>query len=80
MYVCNCAGVTQRQVRQAVNDGATTVKQLKSELGLASGCGQCACDARELIFDTMLANATATGAAATGMAVSVGQPARPSFA
>lgn len=75
MYVCNCAGVTQRQVKQAVNDGATTVKQLKNELGVASGCGQCACEARELIFDTMLENATATG-----MAVSVGQPAQANFA
>ena len=71
MYVCNCAGVTQRQIKHAVNEGATTVKQLKAKLDVASGCGQCACEARELIFDTMLENASGR-AVAPCMARSVG--------
>lgn len=53
MYVCNCAGITTRQIQAAVIDGALTVKQLKQQLGVASGCGKCACDAREVIFDTL---------------------------
>lgn len=76
MILCNCVGVTERQVRAAVNGGATTVKQLKDQLGVASGCGQCACEARELIFDTMLERGTAANAARPApVGVSVGMPA-----
>ena len=57
MYICNCVGVSDRSIKKAVNEGATTVKQLRDQLGVASCCGKCACDAREVIFDTLLSRA-----------------------
>ncbi len=41
MYVCVCNAVTERQVRQAISQGAVTVRQLKHELDVAGECGSC---------------------------------------
>lgn len=42
MYVCICHAVTERQVRQAVEDGVHTLRALRDHLGVASECGKCA--------------------------------------
>jgi bacterioferritin-associated ferredoxin len=49
MYVCICHAITERQVVAAVREGACTLRDLSACLGVATGCGQCACQARELI-------------------------------
>jgi bacterioferritin-associated ferredoxin len=49
MYVCICKAVTDRQIRQAVELGATTLDDLKEGLGVATGCGKCAAFASALL-------------------------------
>ncbi len=49
MYICICKGITDRQIRQAVNDGAASLKDLRKQLGVASQCGKCACLATNVI-------------------------------
>jgi bacterioferritin-associated ferredoxin len=49
MYVCICNAVTERQIRLAVDEGATTLASLSARLGVATGCGKCARMAREII-------------------------------
>ena len=49
MYVCVCKAVTERQVREAVSDGARSLKDLRRELGVTSDCGQCAACARQCL-------------------------------
>ena len=49
MYVCVCKAVTESQVRQAVRDGARSLKDLRRELGVTSECGQCAVCARQCL-------------------------------
>lgn len=49
MYVCVCKAVTERQVRQAVNNGAQSLKDLRRELGVGHDCGQCAACARQCL-------------------------------
>jgi bacterioferritin-associated ferredoxin len=49
MYVCVCKAVTERQVRQAVSNGAQSLKDLRRELGVSSDCGQCASCARQCL-------------------------------
>jgi bacterioferritin-associated ferredoxin len=41
MYVCVCNAVTERQIHQAVKDGAHTIKHLKDTLGVAKDCARC---------------------------------------
>lgn len=42
MYVCVCQAVTERQVREAVEQGAHSLRALREHLGVASECGRCA--------------------------------------
>ncbi len=49
MYVCNCNGVTEREIRQAVELGADSLAQVSAELGVATCCGRCRCDAKRVI-------------------------------
>ena len=41
MYVCVCNAVTEKQVQQAIDNGAVTVALLKEELNVANHCGAC---------------------------------------
>jgi len=49
MYVCLCKGVTDSQIRQAVDAGATSLRQVRQQLGVASQCGKCSCLARDIL-------------------------------
>ncbi|MGE4337575.1 MAG: (2Fe-2S)-binding protein [Pigmentiphaga sp.] len=41
MYVCVCNAITEKQVRQSVAGGASTLEDLQVDLGVASCCGTC---------------------------------------
>ncbi|HEY7883457.1 MAG TPA: bacterioferritin-associated ferredoxin [Cellvibrionaceae bacterium] len=58
MYVCLCKGITDRQIENAVLDGATSVGKLRKSLGVASQCGKCTCLTREILNDTLANSAT----------------------
>ena len=50
MIVCVCRRVSDRQIREAAAGGVTTLDELRTELGVATGCGRCAdcaCDVLE---------------------------------
>ncbi len=49
MYVCLCKGVTDRDIRTAIENGASTFRNLRNELGVSSQCGKCACITKELL-------------------------------
>ncbi len=42
MYICVCRAVTDKQIRQAVAEGASNLRALRAQLGVASQCGKCA--------------------------------------
>lgn len=58
MYVCVCNAVTERQIHEAVNEGATTVRQLKEQLGVGADCASCASCAKACINDAKKAQKT----------------------
>jgi bacterioferritin-associated ferredoxin len=41
MYVCLCRAVNERQIHEAVQRGARTMRELAQGLGVATGCGRC---------------------------------------
>lgn len=55
MYVCLCKAVTDRQIREAVAQGATRMRDLRVALGVASCCGRCAGCAREILREARAA-------------------------
>ena len=51
MYVCLCKGITDHQIRQAVENGACSLKQVSHCLGVARQCGKCASFAKLVIHE-----------------------------
>lgn len=49
MYICICEGITERQIKTAIKGGASSVRDLRNELGVASQCGQCGKCAKNLL-------------------------------
>lgn len=46
MYVCLCKGVTDHQIRQTVEDGARSWRDVQRETGCGTQCGKCAVQAK----------------------------------
>lgn len=53
MYVCVCNGVTDRQIREAVAQGAASLDDLARELQVGTCCGKCRPCAGEVLQKAM---------------------------
>lgn len=49
MYVCICASVTTSQVKKALDNGAHTLKELRTQLDVLNYCGHCKCTLAEML-------------------------------
>ena len=49
MYVCNCNGIREREVRAAIAAGASRPAQVFKAKGCQPKCAKCVCDMREMI-------------------------------
>jgi bacterioferritin-associated ferredoxin len=49
MYVCVCRAVTDKDIRNAMEEGATTVRELKEKLKVTESCGSCLETVRDLV-------------------------------
>jgi bacterioferritin-associated ferredoxin len=62
MYICICNAITEKAVRECARQGACSVDQLASELGVGAGCGRCRDCANEVLREVQ-ANQALTVAA-----------------
>ncbi|WP_331347037.1 bacterioferritin-associated ferredoxin [Cellvibrio sp. UBA7661] len=53
MYVCLCKAITDRQIKAAIDNGASSIGQLRKALGVASQCGKCASMTREILDEAL---------------------------
>lgn len=49
MVVCLCQGVSEKDVREAIANGATTRKKVTRACGAGAGCGGCHESIRDII-------------------------------
>jgi len=42
MIVCHCHGVTDREIRACIRNGACTTAEIAEHCGASTGCGGCA--------------------------------------
>ena len=49
MYICLCNAVTEKDVRECAGNGARSVEDLGTALGVGAGCGRCRECAVELL-------------------------------
>jgi len=59
MIVCVCNNISDREIRQAVDLGITTMAELRDDLGVATCCGKCGSCAKKVLKDHLEAKATA---------------------
>src|SRR5258706_15385129 len=59
MYVCVCNAVTDKEIRQAIEIGASSLRDLREGLGVANTCGKCASCAKTILRDELSRNASA---------------------
>ena len=52
MFVCVCRGVSDREIRQCADLGATTLEDLRESVGVASCCGRCASMAEQILAES----------------------------
>ncbi len=53
MYVCFCRGITDSDIREVIDQGASNFKEVREELGVATHCGKCARLAHEVVSDAL---------------------------
>ncbi len=53
MFVCICKGITEKQIKVSVAEGASSVRDLYRELELGSQCGKCVGFARQVLTSAL---------------------------
>ena len=53
MYICLCNGVTDKQIRRAVQQGAHSFDAIQGQLEVGLCCGQCRDSTEQLIEETL---------------------------
>jgi len=41
MYICICLGITEKEVKEVIKNGASSYEEIKNSLGVGGGCGCC---------------------------------------
>jgi len=57
MIVCVCNNISDREIRQAMELGITSMDELRDALGVATCCGQCFSCAEEILNEQLAAQA-----------------------
>ncbi len=53
MYICLCEPVTDKQLRSAILEGASTIRELRQKLGVVKQCGRCAKATLAILEETL---------------------------
>ncbi|MBS9782158.1 MAG: (2Fe-2S)-binding protein [Gammaproteobacteria bacterium] len=53
MYICLCHAVTDSTIKKAIDNGASSVQDLKDELNVATCCGRCLNEVNEIMENHM---------------------------
>lgn len=53
MYICLCHGVNESTIREAVRNGAHTIRELGFQTGCGTQCGSCVSQVQALLGETL---------------------------
>jgi bacterioferritin-associated ferredoxin len=52
MYICVCKAVTDKQIKQAIENGVCTRRQLYQCTGVGDVCGKCSRDIKQMLDES----------------------------
>jgi bacterioferritin-associated ferredoxin len=53
VYICLCHGITDKQIRSCISEGARSMCDLRGQLGVATQCGSCEHHAIEILDESL---------------------------
>ena len=53
MYICLCKGITDNQIKDAVLGGASSLREVRKQLGVMTQCGKCGLITKQIVEDTL---------------------------
>jgi len=53
MIVCICQNVSDKAIRQALEDGAGSMQEIRTQLGVGSCCGKCLPCAKTIVRESL---------------------------
>ena len=53
MYICLCHGVNENTLREAIDRGARSVRELSAQTGCGTQCGSCVPQIRSLLSEAL---------------------------
>lgn len=53
MYVCLCRGITDQDIKDAMQNGAESIRDLREMLDLGTCCGRCVPEAKTIISEEL---------------------------
>ena len=53
MYICICKGVTDSQIKQVVDEGASSMRDVCDQLDVCRQCGKCAAQTKSVITERL---------------------------
>ncbi len=51
MYVCLCAGISDRKIRELIASGHTNLRSLQKQCSAGANCGACVCHLQQMLRD-----------------------------
>jgi len=72
MIICVCKAVSDRHIRSAVRNGASSLRDLTRDLGVGTCCGKCLPEARATLSESL--EARESRAETVGLATCFSQP------
>ena len=64
MLVCHCRGITDRQIRNLVREGATSTREVARATGAGMRCGGCRSNVKQVVNETLASEHQKTATAA----------------
>ena len=53
MYVCNCKGITDNDIRNAASEGVKNLRSLRQRTGATGQCGKCTTHAKAVLKEAL---------------------------
>ncbi len=53
MYVCLCRGITDQDIKDAMQNGAESIRDVREMLNLGTCCGRCVPEAKTIISEEL---------------------------
>ena len=71
MLVCHCRGISDRQIKRAVQDGCSSAREVARETGAGMRCGGCRSNVKAIVNEALASEFAKTAPGETMLDVAI---------